>query len=132
MRLFEASFPVDPVPWQRVTPFKNSGRMITAEKTREYQRTLATLARYKMGPMTPFDQPLRVELGFVILRPEKFRRRALCDVKPDLDNLTKSVLDALNKIVWVDDCRIVELTVRKRWSGGRGCVFLSVYPAEET
>lgn len=33
--------------------------------------------------------------------------------KPDVDNCAKSILDALNKIAYNDDSRIVELIVRK-------------------
>ena len=36
-------------------------------------------------------------------------------VKPDLDNLVKSVLDALNDVAWHDDAQIVELHVSKHY-----------------
>lgn len=89
--------------------------MITAEKTRVFQRTIGALARYKMGPRAPYDQPLVVALRFHISRGGKGRRPSH-DVKPDLDNLSKSVLDAFNKIVWVDDARIVRLDSSKVWT----------------
>lgn len=34
-------------------------------------------------------------------------------VKPDLDNVMKTYLDALNKLVWVDDSQVVEIYVKK-------------------
>lgn len=34
-------------------------------------------------------------------------------VKPDLDNIAKGVLDALNTVIFKDDSQIVELTVKK-------------------
>jgi hypothetical protein len=36
--------------------------------------------------------------------------------RPNLDNFVKSALDAINTIVVADDCQIVELTARKRFS----------------
>lgn len=33
--------------------------------------------------------------------------------KPDVDNIAKNVLDALNGIAWDDDSQVVELSVRK-------------------
>lgn len=33
--------------------------------------------------------------------------------KPDLDNIVKSVLDALNKIAWKDDTQVVSITAAK-------------------
>ena len=36
-------------------------------------------------------------------------------VKPDIDNLTKAVLDALNGLAWYDDAQIVELNASKTY-----------------
>ena len=34
-------------------------------------------------------------------------------VKPDVDNVAKSILDALNGIVYLDDKQIIELDIKK-------------------
>ena len=36
-------------------------------------------------------------------------------VKPDLDNLAKGILDALNEVVYKDDNQIIDMCVFKRW-----------------
>lgn len=36
--------------------------------------------------------------------------------KPDLDNLVKTYLDALNGVAWKDDSQISELNIKKTWS----------------
>jgi Holliday junction resolvase RusA-like endonuclease len=66
----------------------------------------------------------KVELLFVIPIPPSYskRRRAEtigqpCEAKPDLDNLCKSVLDAL----WpAGDSAITQIAMRKIWDDGAG------------
>lgn len=36
--------------------------------------------------------------------------------KPDIDNVVKAVLDALNKVAYRDDNQVVELQIRKQYS----------------
>lgn len=36
--------------------------------------------------------------------------------KPDVDNITKIILDSLNKIAFDDDSQVIELTVLKRYT----------------
>jgi len=36
--------------------------------------------------------------------------------KPDIDNLTKAILDALNGIVWKDDAQVAQINIQKIWS----------------
>lgn len=36
--------------------------------------------------------------------------------KPDLDNIAKTIADSLNKIAYVDDSHITDMTVRKRYA----------------
>ena len=38
-----------------------------------------------------------------------------CIKKPDIDNITKAVMDALNKIAYEDDSQVVEINVTKRY-----------------
>lgn len=112
--LFSATFPITPIPWQRVAIF--AGRLITPKETRKYEKAVGNLAREKMGPLAAFDEPLQVDLYFSLVKPERFRRRALPDVVCDIDNLVKSTLDGMNKIVWKDDRRIVKLFAVKKWT----------------
>ena len=37
-------------------------------------------------------------------------------IKPDLDKLTRAVLDALTNVIYDDDSQVVELDVRKAWA----------------
>jgi|TARA_R110000764_G_C10844447_1_gene364552 Holliday junction resolvase RusA-like endonuclease len=46
--------------------------------------------------------------------------------KPDLDNIAKLVLDALNGIVYKDDSQVVELNIRKFYTVGDCCIVLNI------
>jgi Holliday junction resolvase RusA-like endonuclease len=44
-----------------------------------------------------------------------------CDTRPDLDNLSKMILDAIGKAgVWRDDGQVASLTLQKFWSAEPG------------
>lgn len=68
--------------------------------------------------------PISVFIQFVLPRP-KSKIRKLSDnpryhhcSKPDIDNVTKAVLDALQGIVWRDDSCIAELHTVKLVAAG--------------
>ena len=44
--------------------------------------------------------------------------------KPDIDNLCKSVLDALNGVIFRDDAQIVKLCCTKQYDANPGCALL--------
>lgn len=79
------------------------------------------------APTTPLDKPLSVQISYYFQRPKshfgtgrnegKLKSSAPENHigKPDLDNLAKFVLDALNKVYWRDDSVIVRLTVDKSY-----------------
>lgn len=76
------------------------------------------------GP--PLDGPLEVTIWLIYpLTKEQMRKHAdrLSDdsftiphiVRPDVDNLSKLILDTFTKAkIWTDDCRICDLILRKR------------------
>ena len=47
-------------------------------------------------------------------------RGTYCENKPDLDNVEKAVLDALNGVAWDDDKSVVVLIARKVWADTGG------------
>jgi len=72
----------------------------------------------------PMDCPVRLSIEFVLPRPQnriwknKPMERECHAKKPDLDNLCKSVLDALTGIVWRDDSQVSELVAKKLIASG--------------
>jgi len=87
----------------------------TPTPMRKYQDSIRKIARAAMVGRDPFHGALSVSLRFRMPIPKsdpKWLREAKAAgecahiIKPDKDNLTKAVYDALNKIVWVDDAQI--------------------------
>ena len=69
----------------------------------EYKDILSTMAKMAMAG----SQPLEGDLTLSVVFGRKTRRRA------DIDNLLKGVMDALNKIVYLDDSQITSLQAKK-------------------
>jgi Holliday junction resolvase RusA-like endonuclease len=66
----------------------------------------------------PLDVPVTVLVRFVFPRPAKVPKKAGTERmphlgKPDVDNLFKSLADALNGQLWVDDSRVYQASLNK-------------------
>lgn len=86
----------------------------TPRKTRAY-RDRVKGAFMEAGGMR-FDGPIAVEVEVFRELPRSRPRRVTSEpdtFKPDVDNIAKNVLDALNGLAWDDDAQVVELRVRK-------------------
>lgn len=85
-------------------------------ESKDWKRTVTAQAlEYK--PPTPLDGPLRVWLTFVMLRPKSIpaKKRPHPVVKPDVENLSKAICDAIRGVIYVDDSQIIELHLRKEY-----------------
>lgn len=64
----------------------------------------------------PLDEALCVEVVAYFARPKSKPKRVLLPTgKPDVDNLLKTILDSLNKILWRDDAVVASATAKKRY-----------------
>ena len=91
--------------------------IITAasKRTSEWERRVRDFASAQ-GWQVIADQPFRVRLVFALRRPKRMpKARRDMIVKPDLDKLTRAVLDALTGVVWHDDAQVVRLVAVKRY-----------------
>ena len=62
------------------------------------------------------DVPLHMVLNVVIAKPSSVPKRRLCPVvKPDLDNIQKTIQDALEGIAYQADQQIVSISSVKRY-----------------
>jgi Holliday junction resolvase RusA-like endonuclease len=68
----------------------------------------------KYKPETPLKGPLIVQITYLKKKPESYTKKHNdWDKKPDLDNLAKLTLDAMNGIFFYDDAQIVKLILEK-------------------
>jgi Holliday junction resolvase RusA-like endonuclease len=54
-------------------------------------------------------------------KTELATRQLIAPAKPDVDNIVKIVLDALNRVVYVDDTQVVLCVATKEW-GDKDCL----------
>ena len=82
----------------------------------------AALARAYHGP--PLDGPVRLEVLFVLPRPQSMIRKTRPNPrtwhakKPDVDNLLKSLKDALTGLAWRDDSQVAQCRAAKVVASG--------------
>ena len=122
MKTQETFFAIDPVSKGRPR-FTRTGRTYTPKKTANFEKAVAKYYIEEHGEL--FVGPIEVKLVFQMPIPKGFPKRALKQIeegtlkhtkKPDIDNLGKAVLDALNGIAFEDDSHITKLTLVKRYS----------------
>lgn len=64
--------------------------------------------------LLPFYGPVRMTLLFAYEQPKTAMWNGrLMDSKPDLDNVSKTVMDALNGVLWHDDSMIIGMHAEK-------------------
>lgn len=135
----EVSFFVDiePQPWQRprTRVVKGYVKHYSPTKTKKYEKQIAdTYRRITKAPFFEKDQPLRVAIHFDMPVPKSTSKKKQKLMfgglikhlkRPDVDNLGKAVLDALNGVAWADDAQIVSLNLRKRY-GTHGAIWVHI------
>lgn len=128
---FQLSFtvPGQPVPWARAARDKRSGRTFTkrpqiAHKL-EAQRQAVKAMKAEGLERIPPGVPVHMLAAFHYALPESItgaeaERRlsgsAYHTQTPDCDNLLKLIKDALNGIVYHDDCQVASVSVSKYWT----------------
>lgn len=99
----------------------------TYDPSKDKKETFASILQSE-APKEPISAPIALELTFYMSRPKNHygtgrKSEMLKDSapehhsgRPDLDNLTKFVQDALNKIYYKDDALICQLVACKVYS----------------
>lgn len=105
-------FDVDPVAKQRPR-MTRAGRVFTPKKTKDFEKLIAELARYQYQG-APLVEELFVVCEFKFKSPKKPAHAY--PSRSDLDNYLKSILDAMNNVIYKDDRQITHLLANKRYS----------------
>ena len=121
---FQVIFSVygDPVPKKRPR-FTKTGRTYTPKETMTYEAEVAKIAKAAMGTTEPLETPVAAYIYINYAVPPSYsnKRREAClkgserPRRADIDNTAKSILDACNGIVYLDDVQVVSLHVTKRY-----------------
>lgn len=88
----------------------------TPLKTKQFEQLIQILTKKQIGNHKPFDAPVQVAIAFGFIAPVKPKFAPEHAIRPDLDNLVKSVMDALNGLVWTDDSLVWKLMAIKSYS----------------
>ena len=97
----------------------------TPEKTVNYENLVQFSYLQEHKDKKPMEDYLKVEVAFYMPIPKSTNKknRSLMigwklrpDKKPDIDNMIKSITDALNGICYVDDKQVVEIHAYKFYS----------------
>lgn len=109
--------------------FTKTGHTYTDSETRAYENKIIAYYRQAYGGFR-FHENAFIEVNVTAYYPIPKRAtkaateamqsgRQLPSRKPDIDNVLKVVLDALNGIAYKDDCRVVKITAKKAYGEPR-------------
>ena len=104
-------------------------KSFTPEATRNFEDAIRLMAQSDMSrkKYKCYNVPLEIEIEFYIQGDSEFWPTAQSD--GDLDNLQKSLKDALNGIAWVDD-RLVVRTTCVKYCSDNPHIKLKISPAK--
>lgn len=100
----------------RVRFVKQTGRTYTPDRTAQAMYDIRSAYLAAGGTLAPKDAEVAVHITTVRPLPKSRPKRIESEpdiYKPDVDNIAKLVLDALNGCAWHDDTQVTELVVGK-------------------
>lgn len=116
-----------------------SGSVYTPAKTARYERDIKNAFLSTGGTLIPDGHYVGITVDAYFKIPKSYikGKRWACecninrpDKKPDIDNVLKVVLDALNKVAYKDDKQVIEVICRKWYSRSSGFLRISVRELE--
>jgi Holliday junction resolvase RusA-like endonuclease len=107
----------------------NFVKTYTPQKTVTWEESIGFAAKQAMGSSEPVKTPVSIYIYIRSPIPKSYskKRREAClnhserpTKKPDWDNVSKSVCDAINGIVYDDDTQVVDAFVTKFYAEESG------------
>ena len=112
-----------------------SHTVYTPRETISYETQIALAFKAGGGGRIPAGQCVAVSVTAFFPVPQSYSKgkRKACidghirpDKKPDIDNVLKVVLDALNGLAYDDDKQVIEAICRKYYTDGEGYLWVVV------
>ncbi len=105
-------------PYPKGRPRFSRGRVYTPRETTAAEGDIISQLTRQMDEreLSILSGPLKVTMLIYKSKPKSARKKDLYPTKrPDLDNYVKLILDAMDKIVFMDDAQIVSMESHKRF-----------------
>jgi len=117
--------PGKPVGKARPRYSRRSKAFYTPPETASFENLIKLSFSGKYPDFSAFEGPVAVEVTVLMLMPKSFSKkrrlkafggRILPTNRPEIDNIVKSILDALEGLAYRRDSQVVELKARKYYS----------------
>lgn len=99
-----------------------TGRVYTPNKTKEYENLIQQYFKIKYPTSEVLENRICIDIiayfkipkGTSKIKVEEMKKGSVSPTqKPDIDNIAKSVLDAMNKIAFKDDNQVTKISIEK-------------------
>lgn len=109
--VFYCEIPIKVAPKQRARFSGRSGTVYTPSETKRFEAYVRgfVMLKYRKHPL---EGPVRVDFTFTFGHKS---REGFHTQRPDFDNTSKAVADALNQVLYKDDKQIAQTTIMKVW-----------------
>lgn len=103
----------------------NTGMIYTPNKTKDYEALVQQSFRLKYPRYVELQGRIAIEITAYIKIPNSTskankEKMLLGEIsptkKPDIDNIAKSLLDAMNKFIFHDDNQVSKITIEKQYA----------------
>ena len=119
--------PGKPIGKQRPKFNKRTKNTYTPKETRDYEALVKQcyMQKYRDKEPIPAKTPVEVEIYAYFKIPKSMPKKQVKliennklfpTVKPDSDNISKIILDALNGVAYYDDNQVTDLTIYKQYA----------------
>ena len=109
------------------------GNVYTPQKTKDYEELVRQEYIRNFGERRA-KEPISIEIAAYFEVPKSWSKKKKEQaylgfikptIKPDIDNITKTILDALNGVAYEDDKQVIQCAVIK-WYGKKSQVVISI------
>jgi Holliday junction resolvase RusA-like endonuclease len=100
-------------------------RHYTPEKTERYENLVRLAAQHAMAGAALIEGPVQLTVAIYLPIPQSWSKKKQekartglvgATKKPDADNVLKALKDGMNGVVYVDDARITDIILQKRYA----------------
>lgn len=101
------------------------GHAVTPKITRDYEKRVVNCYLAQSGVL--YETPVRVNIIAYKKIPKSYTKKRINLIqqgieqpvsKPDIDNICKIILDALNGVAYKDDTQVIRLAISKKYTEG--------------